>query len=81
MKRLSKLQILSLVVLSFLTIAFGVLWLNRIALPYNSEGRYFDEVSTVVYEEQSLIVYGLLTLMTFGLLAVAVIWSVKTVWK
>lgn len=69
------------VVLLFLTIAFSVLWLNRIALPYNSEGRYFDEVGAVVYEEQSVIVYGLLTLLLFGLLTLAVIWSVKTVSK
>lgn len=81
MKRLSKFQILSLVLLSLLTIAFAVLWVRRSALPYNSEGRYFDETNMIVYEEQAQLSFALLTVLMFGLLVAMVAWSVKTVRK
>ena len=44
-------------------ILFGIEWLNRLLLPYNSEGRYFDQVTIVVYTDDGVIAYGLLTLI------------------
>ncbi|MCK4663983.1 MAG: hypothetical protein KAT68_14035 [Bacteroidales bacterium] len=44
-------------------ILFGIEWINRLLLPYNSEGRYFDQVTEIVYTDSGIIVYGLLTLI------------------
>ncbi len=44
-------------------ILFGIKWLNRFFLPYNSEGRYFDKATEVVYSDSGVIVYGLFTLI------------------
>lgn len=41
-----------------LTALFGWLWQARRALPYNSEGRYFDAVSGVSYDQAAVTVYG-----------------------
>jgi hypothetical protein len=46
------------------------LWLQRLSLPYNEEGRYFDAAHGVVYDEGAIAVYGVLTVL-FALLAVA----------
>lgn len=40
---------------------FGMKWFNQLGLDYNSEGRYFDEMASVVYKEESIMVYGALT--------------------
>ena len=38
--------------------ASACIWLVRRPLPYNAEGRYFDETSGVVMHEQTLTVAG-----------------------
>jgi hypothetical protein len=80
-KRPSILQIILVVVFLFLAGAFGVLYLHRRQLPYNSEGRVFDETDSVVYLEQSLAPILLLTLLSFGLLVATLAWIFKTVRK
>lgn len=74
-------QIVLIVVFLFLTMAFGILYLNRKQLPYNSEGRFFNETESVVYLEQSLAPILLLTLLSFGLLLATLAWIFKTVRK
>lgn len=80
-KRPSSLQIVLVVTFSFLTVAFGILYLKRRGLPYNSEGRFFDDVESVVYHEQSLISILLITLLLFGLFMATLAWILKTVKK
>lgn len=61
------------ITITFIGVTFGSGWIfiKRLLLPYNSEGRYFDAESSVVYHQQAVIVYGLLffilLLMTAGL--------------
>jgi hypothetical protein len=80
-KRPSILQIILVVTFSFLTVAFGILYLKRRGLPYNSEGRFLDEAESVVYHEQSLISLLFITLLLFGLFMVSLAWILKTVKK
>ncbi len=42
-------------------IFFGIEWIKRLSLPYNSEGRYFDQATETVYTDSGVITYGLLT--------------------
>ena len=80
-KRPSILQIVLVVTFSFLTVAFGILYLKRNELPYNSEGRFFDEAESVVYHEQSLISILMIALFLFGLFMATLAWILKTVKK
>jgi hypothetical protein len=80
-KRPSILQIILVVAFSFLTVAFGILYLKRRGLPYNSEGRFFDEAEAVVHHEQSLTSFLLITLLLFGLFMASLAWILKTVRK
>lgn len=64
-----------LATLRLVTTAFVVLsglaaasWYSSAHLPYNSEGRYFDEVQGVIYLEQDVAAWGLITL-AFGAMA------------
>lgn len=43
---------------AMLTGSLGWLWQARRALPYNSEGRYFDPVSGISYDQGAVAVYG-----------------------
>ncbi len=61
------------VIAMVLTIVSGLIWLERIRMDYNSEGRYFDEKTLVVYDESALIFYGLMTVTPLGLLCAAII--------
>jgi hypothetical protein len=63
--------------LIFLTLYFGWQFLSSYNLEYNEEGRYFDEVSEVVYLEQVVLVNGLFVTFSFTLLGV-VSWIFKT---
>jgi hypothetical protein len=60
------------IILALPTISIAIIFVNRLTLSYNSEGRYFDESSLTVYHEQAVTVYGclffsglVLTLLTF----------------
>jgi len=50
------------IVLTLLTTLISVVFVNRVTLPYNSEGKSFDENSLIVYNEQAIAVYGILLL-------------------
>lgn len=57
----------------------GIIWFNRLGLEYNSEGRYFDETISVVYEQDELLVYGILTLffIIVGIVSWTITWRPK----
>jgi len=50
-----------LTVLIMATTFFAVTFFNRLTLPFNSEGNYFDNNAGIVYHKQSVLVYGLIT--------------------
>ncbi|MBN1252383.1 MAG: hypothetical protein JXR51_16275 [Bacteroidales bacterium] len=52
-------------IFTFLTAIVGLEFKNRFALPYNSNGNYFDKTTTIVYHAQSVFVYGLITFILF----------------
>ena len=63
---------ISTITMALVTILIAIVFVNRLTLPYNSEGRSFDESSLTVYHEQAITAYGLfllsgllLTLLTF----------------
>lgn len=45
------------------TFWFIFIFLHRLSLDYNSEGRFYDAKTMVVYQEQSVFVYGLISLI------------------
>lgn len=47
-----------------IALGFGLLWISRLTLEYNSEGRYFDEEAGVVYHEDGVMFYALLTALS-----------------
>lgn len=49
--------------LTILTIVICLTFINRLTMPYNSEGNYFEENSCVVYHQQSVIFYGILIVL------------------
>lgn len=49
----------------------GMLWNARRGIPYNEQGRFFDEVNSVVLHEQSVTIYGFLTLVLGSIAAAA----------
>ena len=55
------LTILTMILVA-LTTLFAWIFVNRWKMPFNSEGKYFDAGSGVVYHQQSVIVYGLITI-------------------
>jgi cell division protein FtsX len=48
------------IILSLVTVLISFVFVNRLTFSYNSEGRYFDESSLIVYHKQAVAVYGLL---------------------
>ncbi len=48
------------------------LWRVRAALPYNSEGRYFDPTEAVVLHEQSVAIYAGLALTLWAIAGFAI---------
>ena len=59
MKQLIKILTIASAVVTFI---FIWLYLNLTKLPYDIEGRYFDEEEAIVYHEQTKELYGLLVL-------------------
>lgn len=60
------------------TVGMGFIWLRLSALPYNSEGRYFDEVTGLVYHEQSVEVYALITVALLILTGLGSLMTLKS---
>jgi hypothetical protein len=56
------------------------LWLQRLSLPYNEEGRYFDAANAVVHDETALTVIGMLTAL-FAVLAALSIFLASRAWR
>ncbi len=52
-------------------IFFGVLWIERARMEYNSEGRYFDENSTLVFDEGGVLFFGMLTMLSLVIAGLA----------
>jgi hypothetical protein len=76
-KRLTGFQIFVTSTLIFCLIIISILFFKR-QLPYNSEDRYFDPESLVVYHEQSIDVL-LLALIVIGFFLVAcIVWCVRS---
>lgn len=50
----------------------GILFFERVKLPYNLMGRYLDERMGIIYSEQSVETYGFLLGMSFVLLVTAI---------
>ena len=68
MNRIKFIQAVILVPLLIGTFGIGWVFIKRIRLPYNSEGRYFDEGSGVVYHQQAVVVYGLLSIIVLAII-------------
>ena len=48
---------------------------------YNEEGRYFGEISTVVYEEQSKEIFGFLSIISIIITSFIIYKTVKIFYK
>ncbi len=71
-------QFLLLVILLLLFIFNGYFFLKTYHLPYNDQGRYFDEESSLVYHEQSVPIYGFSALILLLLLIWVSKWMLNT---
>ncbi|NOQ75463.1 MAG: hypothetical protein GQ574_25870 [Crocinitomix sp.] len=68
-------QIVRFIVLIFFGTLFAItlyIYLDRISMPYNSQGRYFD--GHVVYKDYAANLYGVISLI-FGLLSGGLVWE------
>lgn len=61
-----------LVFMSFLFLLFLSLWISRLRLDYNSEGRFYDEQAGVVYDSSGMMAYGVMTFITLSLLLIGI---------
>jgi hypothetical protein len=68
-------------ILTILTFFFVWTFYNRVKLPYNDEGRYFDETSEMVYLEQTKEVYGVISVIFFGLTLFSFVRTLRTYHK
>ncbi len=59
------------------TIIFSIIFVNRLVMPYNSEGNYFDKGNAVVYNEQAVLVYGILLFISIAVTAVLFVITFK----
>ena len=66
-------------IFSLLTALFSWSFYSRSRMNYNSEGKYFDKETLIVYDEQALMVYGLITfiLLSLTLLSTLKLKSIK----
>lgn len=56
-----------IVICILIGILFTIIFVNRIGLPYNTEGRFFDASSGVVYHKQAILVYGLFIVLALAI--------------
>lgn len=66
--------------LSTATLLLALLWFQRLSLPYNEAGRYFDAAHAVVYDEDAITAYGLLTVLFALPTAAAIFWTYRA-WR
>lgn len=76
-KPIKFIQVIILIVILIGTSAIGWTFVNRVRLPYNSEGHYFDEAASVVYHKQAVEVYGLLFIILLAVSAGFIFWIAK----
>lgn len=72
------LLIIGTIVLMLLTGLSGYTFNNRLALPYNSKGSYYDFSSGIVYHQQSVEVYAVITFVLFSLTILTGFYTVKS---
>ena len=60
-------------ILFLFTLLFAWIFFTHLTLPYNDEGRYFDEDSMTVYKQQSVLLYGLITVVNLALTSVTIV--------
>ncbi|MGX7666400.1 hypothetical protein [Flavobacterium pedocola] len=64
--------------LTVITILLVLVFAERLALNYNSEGNYFDENTAIVYHEQAVLVYGILSVLFLGMTLLLTCLTIKT---
>lgn len=52
-----------LIIIGFVTSVLTWIFIQRVALDYNSEGRFYSPEEGIIYNEQAILVYGLLALL------------------
>lgn len=62
---------------SIIGITFGILFFERVGLPYNSLGRYFNAQQGVVYHEQHIPVCGLIVILAVVFFIFGVYWLIR----
>jgi hypothetical protein len=70
-------QVIILVLLLIGTFTIGWIYISRLRLPYNSEGRYFDEATSVVYHQGAVEVYGLIFIILLAITIGVIFWIAK----
>jgi hypothetical protein len=65
--------------LTILTIVLVMTLIDRLTLPYNSEGNYFDEKDFLVYNQQSIIAYGLSTFILLTTTIISTYYLIKKI--
>lgn len=61
------------------TLLLAGIWLRRVSLEYNEQGRHFDVAHSVVYDEGAIAAYGLMTAL-FALTAISFALSARRRW-
>lgn len=64
---------------TILAIVFLMIFIDRLILPYNSEGNYFDQKDLVVYHQQSIVAYGLLTFIFLTTTIISIYFMMKKI--
>lgn len=74
---MKKITHVSLILILFAsTILFIWAFISRAMMPYNSEGNYFDSVTSIVYHKQAVMIYGFIASI-FTLCSVWVIYLLR----
>lgn len=56
------------------------MFVERLRMPFNSEGNYFDPISEVVYHQQSVISYGIISFL-FALVSFFMIFRIVSLFR
>lgn len=80
-KRMKKIsQFILAITLTISTLISCWTFIKRLALDYNSEGKFFDENTNVVYYEQAVLIYGIISFVLLVFLII-VGWNYKKILK